>query len=324
MRISDPAAQMRKAIEEQNLSELQRGMAFYWLTWRKLFGRLWWLLPLALVDWWACLSTEPDLRTWSWWIYLLAIISIVAWTEFGVNLLGLLILAPTYLRVHFLLREFKLRTDNTERQALVIEPRKGWTWMQKLVAVAIVAAAARYGGEMLGQWQNAHEPVTETTGKAASLQAFDEHLSLKIPVNFSPVADFPTEQLAREARERVQKATQRTAFFNGVEIAVIHLIPVPGVEDAGDQYYGVQSALNGGFWGYYPSQTPPKIDWGPRNEIYQSGAMSYTINIGGKPNQMTMVVIESKSGGGIWTIMAGGRGEAAILADQTARNFIFR
>ena len=324
MTITDPAAQMRKAIEERNRSELQRGMAFYWLNWRKLFGRLWWLLPLALIDWWACLNTEPDLRTWSWWTYVLAILSIVAGIEFGINLLGLLILASTYLRIHFLLREFKLPTDNRERQAVVIEPKKGWTWLQRLVAVAVAVAAVRYGGEILGRWQNTHESAGEPIVKAPSFQAFDEHLSLKMPVSFSPVTDLPVEQLAQAARERVQKATQRTASFNGVEIAVIQVIPVPGVEASGEQYYGVQSALDGGYWSYYPDQTPPKIDWGPRNGIYQSGAMSYTINIGGKPNQMTMVVIESKSGGGIWTIMAGGSGDAAILADQTARNFVFR
>jgi hypothetical protein len=37
-------------------------------------------------------------------------------------------------------------------------------------------------------------------------------------------------------------------FFNGVAVGVIHVVPVPGVIDSGEQYYGVQSALNGGFW----------------------------------------------------------------------------
>jgi hypothetical protein len=254
MTITDPAAQMRKAIEERNLSELENGMAFYWLTWRKLLNRLWWLLPLALIDWWACVNTEPDLRTWSWWVYVLATLSIVVGINFGINLLGLLILAPTYFRIHFLLREFKVAPNNKVVQSAAIEPKKTWTWFQKFVAVAVAIAAARYGGDMLGRWQNSRESAGEPILGAAIWQAFDEHLSLKMPVSFDPVTDFPVQQLAPGARERVQKATQRTAFFNGASIAVIQVIPVQGVEAPGEQYYGVQSALNGSFWSYYPDQ----------------------------------------------------------------------
>jgi hypothetical protein len=145
-----------------------------------------------------------------------------------------------------------------------------------------------------------------------------------MPTSFSPVTDFPTEQLVKEARERIQKAIQRTAYFNGVSIGVMHVTPVSGVIDSGEQYLNVQSALNGSFWGYYPDQQPPKIDWGLSNEVYQSGTMNFTISIGGKPRQATVVVIAPKSGEDLWMITASGSGEAAKLADQTARDFVFK
>jgi hypothetical protein len=114
------------------------------------------------------------------------------------------------------------------------------------------------------------------------------------------------------------------AYFNGVTIEVSHMVPIPGVLDAGEQYHSVQTALDGVFWAYHPDQKPPKIDWGPQNEIYQSGAMTYTIDIGGKPDQWTAVLIASKRGKGLWLILASGSGEAAKIADETARNFVFK
>ena len=147
-----------------------------------------------------------------------------------------------------------------------------------------------------------------------------------MPVSFDPVTDMPVpvEQLSPETRERVQRATQRTVFFKGVTIAVFHVTPIPGVVAPGEQHYGVQSALDGAFWCYYPRQTPPKIDWGPHNHDYQSGAISFPTTIDGKAIPSTAVAIEYKSGGGLWTIIAGGSGEAAELADKTAREFTFK
>lgn len=179
---------------------------------------------------------------------------------------------------------------------------------------------------MLSRWQNGGRQTIpqEITNAPSVEQAFDEHLSLKMPVRFSPETDFPIQQLPKESRERVQEATQRTAYFNGVTIAVTHMVPIPGVFDAGEQHHNVQSALNGCFWAYHPVQKPPEIDWGPQNEIYQSGAMTYTLDIAGKPDQWTTVVIASKSGKGLWSIMASGSEEAAKIADETARNFVFK
>jgi hypothetical protein len=131
-------------------------MAFYWLTW-------------------------PDLRKWSWWVYVLAAISIVVVINFGINLLGLLILAPTYFRIHLLLREFKVAPNNKVLQSAAIEAKKKWAWFQKCVAMAIAIVAARYGGDMLGRWRNSRESAGEPKLMAASWQAFDEHLSLKMP-----------------------------------------------------------------------------------------------------------------------------------------------
>jgi hypothetical protein len=103
------------------------------------------------------------------------------------------------------------------------------------------------------------------------------------------------------------------------------MTPVSGVDAPGEHCYGIQLALNGAFWAYYPDQKPPRIDWGPSNDLYQSGAIRFSIDVGGKPTPMTTVVIEPKSAAGLWTITAGGSGDdAAKLADQTARGFVFR
>jgi len=52
--------------------------------------------------------------------------------------------------------------------------------------------------------------------------------------------------------------------------------------------------------------------------------MTFTISVGGTPNPMTTVAIAPKSGEGLWLIMAAGSGEAAKLADEIARNFVFK
>jgi hypothetical protein len=201
-----------------------------------------------------------------------------------------------------------------------------WTFAGLFLTLIIIVATL-YGGQMLGQLPKFLNPVDSAEpqlSSSATLQSFDEHLSLKMPVSFDPVTEMPVEQLPPEARERVQKATQRTAHFNGVAIAVFHATPVPGVVAPGEQYYGVQSALDGAFWSYYPRQTPPKIDWGPHNDDYQSGAISFAAIIGGKAKQFTVLAIASKSDGDLWTIIAGGSGEAAELAGKTAREFTFK
>ena len=230
-----------------------------------------------------------------------------------------------YLRLYFLLRQLKLRKKEAESlRAVVDEAKKGWKWWQPAIAVFLAIAAAIFVWDMLGRWLNRETSLQETTNAPVVEQAFDERLSLKMPVRFSPETDFPIQQLPKEDRGRVQKATQRTAYFNGVTVAVTHMVPIPGVLDAGEQYHNVQSALDGSFWAYHPDQTPPEINWGAHNEVYQSGAITYTIDIGGKPDQWTTVVIASKRGKGLWSIMASGSGEAAKIADETARNFVFR
>ena len=61
------------------------------------------------------------------------------------------------------------------------------------------------------------------------------------------MTDFPVQQLVPTARERIERATQRTAFFDGITIEVIQKTPVAGVEAPGEQYTGVQAALNEAF-----------------------------------------------------------------------------
>ena len=206
---------------------------------------------------------------------------------------------------------------------VVDEPKKAGNRRQA-IAIFLAIAAAIYVGGMLGRWQSSQTSLEVITNAPAVEQAFDERLSLRMPVRFSPETDFAIQQLPKESRGRIQKATQRSANFNGVTIGVTHMVPIPEIIDAGEQYHNVQSALNGSFWAYHPDQKPPKIDWGPQNEIYQSGAMTYTIDIGGKPDQWTDVVIASKRGKGLWLIMASGSGEAAKIADETARSFVFK
>ena len=206
---------------------------------------------------------------------------------------------------------------------VVDEPKKA-VKRRQAIAIFLAIAAAIYVGGMLGRWQSSQTSPEVITNAPAVEQAFDERLSLRMPVRFSPETDFAIQQLPKESRGRIQKATQRSANFNGVTIGVTHMVPIPEIIDAGEQYHNVQSALNGSFWAYHPDQKPPKIDWGPQNEIYQSGAMTYTIDIGGKPDQWTDVVIASKRGKGLWLIMASGSGEAAKIADETARSFVFK
>jgi hypothetical protein len=105
---------------------------------------------------------------------------------------------------------------------------------------------------------------------------------------------------------------------------VMQIKPVAGVIPPGEQYYGIESWLNGEFWHFYPDQKPPSIEWAPDNEVYQSGTIRFEISIGGKPSQVILVAIAPKTGEGLWAITAGGVGEAVRLAEQTARNFVFK
>ena len=52
--------------------------------------------------------------------------------------------------------------------------------------------------------------------------------------------------------------------------------------------------------------------------------MTYSITIGGKPSQMTVVVIQPGTEDEFWCINAWGREKAADLAEKTAKEFTFK
>ena len=60
---------------------------------------------------------------------------------------------------------------------------------------------------MLVRWQNGGRQTIpqEITNAPVVEQAFDERLSLKMPVRFSPETDVPIQQLPKESRETVSR-----------------------------------------------------------------------------------------------------------------------
>jgi len=107
--------------------------------------------------------------------------------------------------------------------------RKKWI-LGGLVLAAIIIVAAKYGEQLLGRLQNDHETARLHLTSPATLQPFDERVSLRMPVAFGSATEFPLEKLPVEVRGEVQKMTQRTAYFNGVYIAAMKLTNTPGTK----------------------------------------------------------------------------------------------
>jgi len=178
--------------------------------------------------------------------------------------------------------------------------------------------AARYREQLLGKFQN--EPARLHITSPAALQAFDERLSLRMPVAFGSATEFPLEKLPVEVRGKVQKMTQRTAYFNGVYIVVMKLTNTPGTKGkVEDSLYNTFSKNANP-----PSPNMPNINWTYVNGVYQSGAIRFPAVFGNSQGQMTAVAIKSGTEDAFWCISAWGRGKAGDLAEKTAREFAFK
>ena len=197
--------------------------------------------------------------------------------------------------------------------------RKKWI-LGGLILAIIIMFAARYGEQLLGKFQNDHEPARLHITSPAPWQAFDERLSLRMPVAFGSATEFPLEKLPVEVRGKVQKMTQRTAYFNGVYIVVMKLTNARGIKA------GVEENLHNLFFrsANPPSPSMPKINSTYVNGVYESGAVRFPAVFGNSQGQMTAVVIKSGTEEALWLISAWGRGESADLAEKTAREFVFK
>jgi hypothetical protein len=198
-------------------------------------------------------------------------------------------------------------------------PRKKWILGGLVLAVTIMVAA-KYGEQLVGRFQNDREAARLNIAGPATLQPFDERLSLRMPVAFGSPSEFPLGRLPVEVRGNVQKMLQRTAYFSGVYIVVMKLTNTPGtkgkIEDS--LYKTISRNANP------PSPNMPKISWTYLNGMYESGAVRFPAFFDNTQGQMTAVVIKSETEDAFWCINAWGTGKAADLAEKFAREFVFK
>jgi hypothetical protein len=193
--------------------------------------------------------------------------------------------------------------------------RKKWI-LGGLLLGLIILVGARYAQQQI--FQNDHGPTQIT--RPATSQPFDERLSLRMPVAFGPPTEFPLEKLPVEARGKVQKMTQRTAYFNGVYIVVMKMTNIPGTKG------NVEDILYKAFSKNSKAPSPnimPKIKSTNVKGVYESGAIRFPAVFGNKQGEMTAVVIKNETEDSFWCINAWGTGKAAALAEKTAREFLF-
>src|SRR5262245_15935293 len=107
--------------------------------------------------------------------------------------------------------------------------RKKWN-LGGLILALVILVTARYGEQLVSRFQNDHEPVRLHGTGPVTLQSFDERLSFPMPTAFGSPTEFPLERLPAEARGKVQKMIQRTAYFSGVYIVVMKLTYTPGTK----------------------------------------------------------------------------------------------
>jgi hypothetical protein len=139
-----------------------------------------------------------------------------------------------------------------------------------------------------------------------------------MPVAFGPSTEVPLdERFTHDMRAKILATTMRKASFNGVYIAVIK-VTTPGIK--GD--------IDNGLWYVFSNQSTsknmPKIDRRHVDGLCESGAITFPIMPKNQVGQMTAVAIKSQTEDTFWTITAVGTGEAAELADKTAREFTFK
>lgn len=189
-------------------------------------------------------------------------------------------------------------------------------WILQGLALPLIIIVLLFGRPIL-QWIQ-DEFGQSNVSSPATLQPFDEHLSLTMPVAFGPSTAVPLdERFTPEMRAKILATTIRQASFNGVNIAVAKVTTS-----------GIKTDIDNALWYVFShqstSKTMPKIDRRHINGLCESGAITFTIIPKNQVGQMTAVAISSENEDTFWTITAGGAGEAAELADKTAREFTFK
>lgn len=205
-------------------------------------------------------------------------------------------------------------------KSISLATRKQWILGGLVLSLLIIIFAARHGEQLPGIFHKDRGQAQMHITSPATCQPFDERLSLSMPVPFGPATDFPLEKLPVEVREKVQKMTQRTAYFNGVYIVVMKMTNSPGTKGnvADSLFHAFSKSANP------PSPNMPKIDSTYVNGVYESGAIRFPAVFGNSRGQMTVVVIQSGTDDAFWCISAWGRKEAADLAEKVARDFAFK
>lgn len=198
--------------------------------------------------------------------------------------------------------------------------RKHWILGALLFSLFIIIVVARYRDQLPGLLQKDRGRVRAQITGPATAQPFDERLSLRMPIPFGPVAEYPLQNLPAATRERVQKMTQRTAYFNGVYIVVMKMINSPETKDSIEDilFHTFSKSVSP------PSLNMPKIDSAEVDGLYRTGALRFPAVFGNSPGQMTAVVIQPGAENAFWCINAWGREKAADLAEKTAREFTFK
>jgi len=197
---------------------------------------------------------------------------------------------------------------------------KHWILGGLLFSLLITIVVVRYGDQLPGLIQKDRGGARSHITGPATEQPFDERLSLRMPIPFGPVADYPLQKLPAGARGSVQKMMQRTAYFNGVYLVVMKMKINPETKDS------IEDIL---FHTFSKSVSPtslnmPEINSTEVKGVYKSGALRFPAVFGNSPGQMTVVVIQPGTADSFWCINAWGRDNAAGLAEKTAKEFTFK
>jgi hypothetical protein len=193
--------------------------------------------------------------------------------------------------------------------------KKYWLLGGLVFSLLVVVGVARYGDQLPRIFRKDRGGAQTPT-----LQPFDERLALSMPIPFGPAADYPLQKFPAAVREKVQKMTQRIAYFNGVYIVVMKMTYTRGTKDNLEDilFHAFSKSANP------PSLSMPKINSTNVNGVYESGAIRFPAVFGSSPGQMTVVVIQTGTDDAYWCINAWGRKKAADLAEKTAREFTFK
>ena len=218
-------------------------------------------------------------------------------------------------------RPVKMKEARMPRNKLIARgTRKHWILGGLLFSLLIIIVVTRYRDQWAGLLQMDRGGVRAQIAGPTTAQPFDERLSLRMPIPFGPVAEYPLQNLPAATRARVQKMTQRTAYFNGVYIVVMKMINNPETKDSMEDilYHTFSKSVSP------PSLNLPKIDSAEVDGLYRTGALRFPAIFGNSPGQMTVVVIQPGAENAFWCINAWGREKAADLAEKTAREFTFK